>query len=488
MILESEIKEFDNKLKDEEKDKFQKYREETKNFVDENPINAIIKYTDDEIYQDNELGKESFIRKICKKKLMGTKFGQILTNYPKFFQKNPKLFEYFRNFIKDLNNVERTDFKNSFRKNVIDKNYFEQLYEIRAALIQTISCYFPENFLPIYRIEFILKFVQELGLDIEPNLISRNNFGKSILRLNDLLIEAKLKNAILKNWDNLALTHFLFEITDNKKTLNDIKVWFGATQPPSPKDNIPEPNKNGEKIIMFEKMMGENKEQGYFSFGWQDFQKDMNDFSDNELRVLLKQLINRDSKSKSKFWSKDRIEYHSRIKNEMKNGDIIIARKGGPKKRIYGIGVISSEYNFDINFDPFGTSNTHYRKVKWYINFYHDYRNIEDEKNYFFQNYYMDLKEEGLFPYMEVFPQNTLPKYEDLQFYIKIKEALIKKFNFLLNDKKISQEQLANYLEAFKKLENDIKISNYFQRKKKLDLSKNARDILIYLKKNMNIK
>ena len=485
MILESEIKSFDNKLKYEEKEKFQKYREEAKNFVDKNPLDAIIKYTDEEIYQENEIGKESFIRKICTKKLMGTKFGQILTHYPKFFKKTPELYEYFRNFIKDLKNVERTDFKNSFQKNIIEKNYFEKLYEIRAALIQTISCYFPDYIFPIYKLDFLLKFVKELGLDIDLTLISRNNFGESLLRLNDLLVEAKLKDAILKDWDNIALTHFLFEISDYKKTSDDIKVWFGATQPPDPKRGIPKPNKSGEKIIMFEKIMGENEEQGYYSLGWQDFQEDMNNYSDVALEALLTQII--DSKS-GKTWSKDRIEYHFRIKKEMKNGDLIIARKGGPKKRIYGIGVISSDYIFDINFDPFGTSDTHYRKVKWYINFYHDYRSMMDDKNYFFQNYYIDLIEEGLFPYLEVFPQNTLPKYKDLQFYLKIKETLIKKFKILLNDKKISQEQLDNYLEAFNKLEHDVKISNYFQLKKIINLSKKANDILNYFKKNMNIK
>ena len=485
MILESEIKDFDFRLKHEDKDKIKKYREETKNFVDKNPLDAIINYTNEEIYQDNELGRGSFIRQICTKKLMGTKFGQILTHYPNFFFKFPELYEYFRNFIKDLRNVEKTDFKISFQKNIIEKNYFDKLYEIRAALIQTTSCYFPEYILPIYKIDFLLKFVKELGLEIDLPLISRKNFGESLLRLNDLLVNLKLKNAILKNWDNLALTHFLFEIIDYKKTSNDIKVWFGATQPPNPKENIPEPNKRGEKRIMFEKIMGENKEQGYYSFGWQGFQEDMNIYSDKDLKTLLIQIV--DTKS-GNLWSNERIEYHFRIKNEMKKGDLVIARKGGPKKRIYGIGVISSDYNFEENFDPFGTSNTHYRKVKWYINFYHDYRSIMDDKNYFYQNYYIDLIEEGLFPYRVVFPTHTLPKYEDLQFYLKIKEGLIKKFKILLNDKKINQEQLDNYLEAFNKLEDDVKITNYFQLKKIINLSKKANDILNYFKKNTNIK
>lgn len=485
MTLESKIKDYDNRLGQGEKDKFKKYRDETKNFAEKYPLDAIINYTDEEIYQDNELGKQSFIRKICKKKLIGTRFGQILTHYPKFFKKSPELYEYFRNFTQDLKNVERTDFKNSFQKNIIEKNYFVKLYEIRAALIQTISCYFPDHILPVYKIDFLLKFVKELELDIDLTLIPRHNYGESLLKLNQLLIEAKLENPILKNWDNLALTHFLFEISDYKKISNDIRVWFGAIQPPDPKKNIPKPNKSGEKIIMFEKIMGENEEQGYYSLGSQDFQDDMNNYSDMELKTKLTKII--DSKS-GEPWSKDRIKYHFRIKNEMKKGDLVIARKGGSKKRIYGIGVISSDYNFDINFDPFGTSNTHYRQIKWYINFYHDFRSMLDDKNYFFQNYYIDLIEEGLFPYLKVFPQNTLPKFEDLQFYFKIKEALIKKFEILLKNEKISQKQLDNYLEAFNRLENNVKITNYFKPKKIINLSKKANDIINYLKKNMNIK
>lgn len=484
MMLESEIKGFDNRVRYEEKEKFQKYGEETKKFVDKNPLDAIIKYTDEEIYLDNDSGKGCFIRKICKKKLMGTNFGQILSNYPKFFKKTPELYEYFRNFINDLKNVKKTDFKNSFRKNIIEKNYFKKLYKIRAALIQTISCYFSDYILPIYKLDFLLKFVKELGLDIDSSLIPGNNFGESLLRLNDLLVKAKLRNAIMKNWDNIALTHFLFEISEYKKSSDDIKVWFGATQPPDSKSKIP---KSGEKILMFEKIMGENEEQGYFSLGWQEFQEDMNNYSNMELKTLLPQL--KDSETGVLWENKNRtINFHFRMKNKMKIGDLIIAKKGGPKKRIYGIGVISSDYIFDINFDPFGTHSTHYRKVKWYLNFYHDYRSMMDDKNYFFQNYFIDLIEEGLFPYHKRFLRDTLPKYKDLQFYIKIKEALIKKFKSLLKDKKIRQEQLDKYLEAFKKLENDVKISNNSQLKKIINLNKKANNILTYFKKNMNIK
>ncbi|KKL18299.1 hypothetical protein LCGC14_2476910, partial [marine sediment metagenome] len=74
---------------------------------------------------------------------------------------------------------------------------------------------------------------------------------------------------------------------------------------------------------------------------------------------------------------------------EMKISDIIIARKGEstvPSQqihRIYGLGVVISNYKFDPTFGD-GTPNNHYREIKWFINFY---------KNKINSEHYLDLKD-----------------------------------------------------------------------------------------------
>jgi len=231
-----------------------------------------------------------------------------------------------------------------------------------------------------------------------------------------------------------------------KNLENEIRVWYGQPQPPDPNDPN-HPSKNGKKDCMFEKNLGENDEQGYYSLGWSQFNENMKKYADPDLKELLKQLIDQET---GKPWSNQRIDCHLFLKN-MQIGDIIIARGGTKRRSIYGIGIITSNYKHKSDFDDFKSDNNHYREVKWIINFYNEFRNTPSEDNYFFNKYYVNLVGDGI--YLKPFPRTTLVDAKKIQFYFEIKDALLKKFRENLKTGALNRNQYKRYLTSFNKIE-----------------------------------
>ena len=164
----------------------------------------------DQIYPIQGEREKSFLREVCAEHLMGTKVGAIFSNFPKFFKK-PGNLDKFIFFLKELLKIDKNDFYTSFWSSIINNNHFITLSMLKTALIQIISCYFPEYFFPIYKIKGILYALKEYGVDINKfNLNNNSTFGNNIFQLNKKLRELKLKNSITKEWDNIVFTHFLF--------------------------------------------------------------------------------------------------------------------------------------------------------------------------------------------------------------------------------------------------------------------------------------
>jgi len=252
-----------------------------------------------------------------------------------------------------------------------------------------------------------------------------------------------LKPIILNfNNENLVeeIVDFYKKVLPDYKKLNElekeyhdydkINYWFGSPQPP--KNEVYEEN-------MFAEMM----EKGYYALGWGEFQENMTQLSPDQIKNKTKEI-----------WTKksDKISYHLYMKGEMKEGDIIIAKKGdrpqNPDNRIYGIGIIKSEYQFDKTFDKYNTHNSHYRKVDWFINFYKDYRKE------IIQNPYLDLKNKLEEP--RSFQYKTIVK-KDYDFYLNLKKGIITKLTELKNNKLIKKKDFDNYLKQFKELEDNAK-------------------------------
>ena len=201
--------------------KFKEYQLELDKFRNKYRLSNIKNFDQQDkiypIYGDRE---ESFLREICTESLMGTKVGAIFSNFPKFFKKQGSL-DNFIFFLKELLKIDKNDFYNSFYNIIINNNHFITLSMLKTALIQIISCYFPDYFFPIYKIKGILYALKEYGVDITKfNLNNNNTFGNKIFNLNKKLRELKLNNAITKEWDNVVFTHFLFSCFP----LNRVKI------------------------------------------------------------------------------------------------------------------------------------------------------------------------------------------------------------------------------------------------------------------------
>lgn len=193
---------------------FTRYHQKVDDFVEEHTFNKILNYTKDQIYG----GENSFLKKIGSEDLMGTRVGAIYSNFPKFFR-NPNSVDFFKEFVKNLNLVDKNNFSHSFRKKIIVNNYFDILSLLKTALIQILSCYFPEFFLPIYKEEMLRFFVDKMNIDVENlnshtknKLRSKNkkDFGERILLYNEILLKKKNEHSIMKNWNNIVYAHFLF--------------------------------------------------------------------------------------------------------------------------------------------------------------------------------------------------------------------------------------------------------------------------------------
>lgn len=272
---------------------------------------------------------------------------------------------------------------------------------------------------------------------------------------------------ILSEYENLNL------LEDKYSNFKDINCWFASPEPP--KDEVYENN-------MFVKMMGE----GYFALGWPEFQVNMSDMDAEDIKNEWNKIDSATSL---------RIKNHIFIKEEMKKGDIIIAKKGdnpsNPNNRIYGIGYIKSDYKFDKDLDPYKATDNHYRDVIWIINFYND--NLLG----IIQNPYLDLKEMGA---SLNFDRTTLVK-KNYDFYLSIKKAIKLKLKELREKKLLEDKIYDNYIKKFQKLEDTIRcikaslsdeVSNSYPPLltdiKKINLEKLlGLKILKFLKREMNI-
>ena len=137
---------------------------------------------------------------------------------------------------------------------------------------------------------------------------------------------------------------------------------------------------------MFEVMMNRN----LFAIGWSELQEDLGQIDLDNIKI--------------EGLSDDVIKMYKAIKNEIEIGDIIVAKKGGPDKKIYSIGFVTSNYKYDKTFDDslkIKRHCYHYREIEWVINFYKDFK-----KDILKNEYFVSIKEE--FESLKVFPQPTL--------------------------------------------------------------------------------
>ncbi len=172
--------------------------------------------------------KSSFLREVCNEKLMGTTFGASFSSYPSFFKKNtPKSLDLFKGFMKTLKNIKHDDFYNSFKEQIVKKSFFRDLYTLKTALIQIISCYYPDYFFPIYKLDGILPALKDYGVKSTDLLLgNKDEFGQNILKLNQRLKEIKDQNKTTAKWDNIKFTHFMFLSFPINATLVIQKLGF----------------------------------------------------------------------------------------------------------------------------------------------------------------------------------------------------------------------------------------------------------------------
>ncbi len=219
MKLEEAILDFDKYAK--KNSVFNYYKKKVENFVREHPLEKLINYSEGQIYSKGESGKDSYLRLIGNEELMGTRVGQIYTGFPSFFNQ-PGAFETFQDFIKDLVLIDTSDFSNSFRTRVIKQKYFiknKKFSKLKSIIIQMLSCYFPDYFLPIYNLNMLFEIIKNIEIDLD-NLdnevkekINSNkieDLSERILFSNELLFEKKRNHKIMNKWDNIVFTHFSF--------------------------------------------------------------------------------------------------------------------------------------------------------------------------------------------------------------------------------------------------------------------------------------
>lgn len=197
---------------------FDYFRNNIDNFVSKYSLKEILNYDKEKIYKKGKKADKeelSYLRAIGQEKMMGTRVGQIYSNFHNFFENKDGLTK-FKEFVTDLIQVDKTNFYNSFKKNIIDNNHFINSSPIISTLIQMVAVYFPNHFLPIYNIQMLEEKANNFGIDLdslgpeEKLIISSKKSGAKFLLLNELLIKTKTAHKIAKNWDNIVFTHFLF--------------------------------------------------------------------------------------------------------------------------------------------------------------------------------------------------------------------------------------------------------------------------------------
>lgn len=132
----------------------------------------------EDIYQKGDEGKNTYIRLIASEHLMGTKVGQIFTGVSKALLSSEDKESNWNSFRKFLNGIteKATDFSAERRikpqqfvsvfNDLVLKHpngdLFQVLSGLKTVLIQVLALYFPRNFLPIYQLDDLKRFHDEL--------------------------------------------------------------------------------------------------------------------------------------------------------------------------------------------------------------------------------------------------------------------------------------------------------------------------------------
>jgi len=263
----------------------------------------------------------------------------------------------------------------------------------------------------------------------------------------------------------------LNNLENTYRNYKNINCWFVSPQPPD--DTVKPVKELGPEKSMFEIMMNQN----LFAIGWSELKEDLREIDLDNIKV--------------EGLSDDVIKMYKAFKNKIEIGDIVVAKKGGPDKKIYSVGFVTSNYKYDKTFDDslkIKRHCYHYRDTEWVINFYKDFK-----KNILKDEYYVSIKEE--FEALKVFPQLTLI-LKDFNFFVDIKNSILNKLTKLpdLNEKQIKNykqkfEKLLAKVQCYKAYITDNKEFNEllkFSAQNKIS-SKSGVNILDFLKKQMNI-
>ena len=198
-----------------------------------------------------------------------------------------------------------------------------------------LSIYYPDKFLTIGSSVIIIKCAKELGLTnfdlVKENLIQLNFECKNLLTTYDIFID----------WSYEKIGTFIWEYMDGEgmkksKTRSGVQYWVFA----------PGANAN---------MWDEFHDRNIMGLGWDE----LGDLSQYEDRDELRQaLIDLDGDTGSR---KNDVSANDDFLNKMKIGDVVIVKKGVTE--ILGYGVVESEHIFDDS----RPSYKNIRKVNWKI-------------------------------------------------------------------------------------------------------------------------
>ncbi len=207
MDIEDIIKEFD--IYSGKNNIFKVYKKNVKKFVDTNDLKEVLTFDKERLYLKGKKKKEdkNFFRDIGSETLMGTVVGQAYNHLGKFIDQDDKI-EKFRGFIKDLLEIDEKGIYEALGDLITRKNYSKDLSTIKTFLIQILACYFPNKFLPIYKKEELFRFIENFG--IERQDLKEKYLWEGILISNELLLKKKNSHEVMKHWDNIKFTHFLF--------------------------------------------------------------------------------------------------------------------------------------------------------------------------------------------------------------------------------------------------------------------------------------
>ena len=199
-FLEEIIKDFEEYQKNNPK--FEHFNDNIKDFIENKfKLDDVINELNKNIYHDGVEGENSYIRKICKEELMGTRVGQTFVKIKKFFYTNNNEinanFKKFKEFLSEIKSILKSNDKNKrerFKKLVIVSFSKDALFSLRTVLIQILCCYFPAFLLPIYQVEQMESFINDLKIKPKKEQEIKffkskkdDDFGKKLLLLNKIL-------------------------------------------------------------------------------------------------------------------------------------------------------------------------------------------------------------------------------------------------------------------------------------------------------------